>query len=59
MLNDIGDLYHLHDSVVKLKGRLEFQSVPLVFYLKDNDNGTISFNCKFIPLYPEYENMFD
>jgi hypothetical protein len=57
VLNDIGDFYHLQDSVPKLIGHLEFQTVNQVFYLKDNDTGTLSFNCRFVPLYPEYENL--
>jgi hypothetical protein len=57
VLNDIGDFYHLQDSVPRKVGHLEFQTVKQVFYLKDNDTGTLSFNCRFVPLFPEYDKL--
>jgi hypothetical protein len=57
VLNDIGDFYHLQDSMPRMIGHLEFQTVNQVFYLKDNDTGTLSFNCMFVPLFPEYDKL--
>jgi hypothetical protein len=57
VLNDIGEFYLLQDSVPKMIGRLEYEDEKQVFYLKDNDTDRLSFNCRFIPLYPEYENL--
>lgn len=57
VLNDIGEFFHLQDSVPKKVGHIEYKAKTPLFYLKDNDTGTLSFNCRFLPLYPEYNNL--
>lgn len=57
VLNDIGEFYLLQDSVPKKIGHIEYKTEKQLFYLKDNDTGRLSFNCKFVPLYPEYNDL--
>jgi len=57
LLNDLGDFYLLKDSVPKKIGYLKYQNIPQLFYLMDNDNNRLSFNCPYVSLYTEYENL--
>lgn len=57
VINDIGDFYLLQDSVPKKIGSLEYTKEKQLFYLKDNDTDRLSFNCRFVPLYPEYNDL--
>ena len=57
ILNDIGEFYHLQDSIAQKIGYLEYEAVQQVFCLKDNDADSLSFNCKFVALFPEYNNL--
>lgn len=57
VLNDIGEFYHVQESMPKLIGNIIFNDQTEVFYLIDNDSGSVSFNCEFKPLFPEYKNL--
>lgn len=57
ILNDIGEFYHLQDSIAQKIGYLEYEDVEQVFCLKDNDADSLSFNYKFVALFPEYNNL--
>jgi len=57
LLNDLGDFYLLKDSVPKKIGYLKYQNIPQLFYLMDNDNQRLSFNCPYVSLYNEYKNL--
>jgi len=57
ILNDIGEFYHLQDSIAQKIGYLEYEAVQQVFCLRDIDTDSLSFNCKFVALFPEYSNL--
>lgn len=57
ILNDIGEFYQMQDTIPQKIGYFEYKSEPVFFYLMDNDNDYLSFNCKFVALDTKYKNL--